>query len=189
MILSYVNFTDGNAFITLETALAAVVIGLFIGCIVALYSKVYLGKLVRTLIKKEAIGEDSAIAFSDLGMKPTRLIRRALRDSSALRKHVFVKNPEEAALPDTSSDFTKKLRKFFRGKETRDTVYDLSAVRLYIPFDKKYSAEVKYENRGNPALIIILAAILFAAAAALFYFGLPELLEMADSVVTSMKNL
>lgn len=189
MIFTYVNFSGGNSFITLEIALWALVAGLFCGFAASLYSKVYLGRVVRRLSEKDAIGKDSAVPFSELGIKPSRLLKKALRDTATLRKHVFVANPEESAIADKSSDFTKKMRKFFRGKAEADTSYDLSRVILFIPVDKKYSAEVKYENRGNPALLIPVALVLFAIVAVLLYFGMPKILEMLDSLITSFKNI
>lgn len=189
MTLSYVNFSGGNAFITVETVIWAVVAGLFVGCIASLYSKVYLGRIVRALLKKEALGKEKAVPFADLGIRKAPLVKRALRDSSALRKHVYIENKSEAALPVKSAPALRKIRKFFKGSEESDTRYDLDAVRLYIPEDKKYSAEVKYESRGNPVLLIPIALIFFAAVFALLYFGMPKLLEMLDSVISTFKNL
>lgn len=189
MTFLYVNFSGGNAFITVETVIWALTAGLFVGCMASLYSKVYLGSIVRALLKNGALSKDSAVPFEKLGIRRNAVMKRALRDSSSLRKHVFVANPEEAALPDNSSAAAKKIRKFFRGSEKKDTVYDLSSVLLYIPGDKKYSAEVKYESSKNPYILIPAVLVLFALVFALLYFGMPKLLEMLDSLITTFKNI
>ena len=189
MILLYQNLPEGNRFVTATTVIWAALIGLFIGCVLSMYSKLYLGRVVRSLIKKEAVGRDRAVALKDLGIRPSALYRAALREGASLRKHVFIKNPDECALADNSSSFVKKLRRFFTGKEERDRRYDLGAALLYIPEERKHEAEVKYESRANPFIVIPLAAVLFAALAALAYFGMPWLLDMIDSIITTFRTI
>ena len=183
------NLPEGNSFVTVQTVVYAALLGLAAGLLISTYSKLYLGRIVRALIKKEAVGKESAVSFVELGIRPSRLLTYSLRDHSALRKHVCIKNPEECALPDNSRPFVKKLRKFFSGSEEREKRYDLKRAVLYVPEDRKHEAELKYETKGNPVITVIFAALVFATLALLAVFGLPKILEMLDKVVASFKNL
>ncbi|MDD6095118.1 MAG: hypothetical protein PUC29_05190 [Clostridia bacterium] len=189
MTFLYVNFSEGNSFITVTAAVWALIGGIIAGSVISLYSKAYLGRLVRRLIKKEACGEESAVTLESLGVGASPLMRYSLRDNSPLRKHVFIANGEECSLSDTSPSFVKKVRKFFTGSTERDARYDLSKALLYVPADKKYEAEVKYENKGNPFIIVPVAIVLLGALTALALFGVPKLMEMLDSLITTFKNL
>lgn len=189
MTFLYVNFSEGNPFITVTAAVWALIIGLVAGSVISLYSKAYLGRIVRRLIKIEAFQKESAVTLEALGVRASRLMRYSLRDNSPLRKHIFIANGEECALSDTSPSFVKKVKKFFTGSPERDARYDLSKALLYVPEDKKYEAEVKYENRGNPFVIIPAALVLLGVLTALALFGVPKLMEMLDSLITTFKNL
>lgn len=167
----------------------ALIAGIFMGGMISLYSKVYLGRIVRALIKKEAFDKESAVTLKDLGISPTRLTAYSLREGAPLRKHVFAANEDECEIVHTSGKAARLLRKFFTGSENGAKKYDLEKLLLYVPSDKKYSAEAKYESSGNPLIIIPASAVAAAVLAVLAYFGMPKLLELLDSLITTFKNL
>lgn len=95
MTLLYVNLPEGNSFISFTVVVWALIAGIFIGGMLSLYSKAYLGRVVRRLIKKEAFDKESAVTLKQLGISPSRILAHSLREGAPLRKHVFAANEDE----------------------------------------------------------------------------------------------
>ena len=53
----------------------------------------------------------------------------------------------------------------------------------YIPEDLKYRAELRYEKKGNPAVQVLLAAILSAAVGVVLLKLIPLALSMFDAIL------
>lgn len=161
--------------------------GLVAGLIITYYSRTYLGETVRRLISKEALSPEGALTLSELGLKESRFRKNALKRGRTLRKLVFVANPDECETKPEKPEKTKKSRlsKLFPEKEKY--TYDFSKMKLYVPEEKKYRAEVRYEEKGrlSPLWLIVLVAVLTGVAIGMT-FAVPGLLQRLDDFLTSV---
>ena len=156
--------------------------GFAAGLLITFYHKAYLGELIRRLLSREAYSKVSAMTLSELGMKPVWLLTRALKRGGSLMKYAAVANPDECEAPNG------KARGRFEGKlyPERDRIsYDFSAMKLYIPEDKKYVAEVRYgeKKKISPLWLAVFLVALTALAVGLT-IAIPELLKMIDNAIT-----
>lgn len=189
MSLLYVNLPSGNSFIDLQTVFLALIIGLFLGCMASFYSRIYLGRVVRALLREGALSPENAKTLDELKIKASPLMKHALRDGTALRKHAVLANGEECKKEVARSAFFSGVLRIFGIKKGTKTVMDFTCAAFFVPENKRHGAEVKYESRGNPAVFVPIAIVLFAALAAGIVFGMPHLLNMLDSIITTFKNL
>lgn len=188
-VFAYENIAFAGSPITLTIIVWGVYAGLVCGCIAASYSRDYLGRPVRALLRNDAVSADSAVTLSELGIKASVLMRHALRDSSVLSKYIAVANPEECRSEKKRSGFVGALVNFFTGGAKNKTVTDFGKARLYIPEDKKFAADVRYEKKGPSIPVIVLCIVLGAAVAVGLTFAVPKILELLDQLITAFKSL
>ena len=185
----YENFSFDNPFFTLNLIIWSVYAGFMIAGIGAVYNKNYLGKPVRALCAAGAYSPQSALTLADLGIKPSGLLKRALREGGALGKYVYVANPDECRVDKPHSGFLKRLGRFLNIGVSDGVRYDLAAARLYVPEKPQYRAQVRYDKKGSSPALLIVAAVAFLALAAALTFLLPELLGFTDSMISMYKNI
>ena len=155
--------------------------GFAAGLLITFYHKSYLGEVVRRLLGRGASSPDSALTLDELGLK-SALRKAALSRGGSLAKYISVANPDEYETNDG------KARGRFEGKifpERDRTVYDFSAMKLYIPEDKKHAASVRYveKRKISPLWLVVFLTALTALAVSLT-IALPELLTMIDNAIT-----
>lgn len=186
------NYDLSSPTITLTLVLWAMYAGLVIACAMSVYNKNYPGAVVRALIKKECLSPEGAMTLGELGIKPSALRRRTMRDKATIRKYVAVANPEACRRSTPRSGAALAVRRFL-SMDTSDVVtYDFDTARFYIPEDKKHVADVRYGTSSKlvPGIITVVAAAVLGAALvlALMHF-IPEILEMVDDVVDYFKSI
>lgn len=183
----YTNFSFENPTLSLTLIIWGLYAGILIGGIASVYNKWYLGSVVRALLATECLSPEAGKTLSELGC-PTWGIKRALRDGTALRKSVFIANPEECLLlPDNKR--TSTIRRFFTGSAQPNPKLNLTLARLYVPEEKKFHAEVRYEKKGSAPIWLLIGGGIFLVIAVLATFFIPELLQMIDNAITIFKNL
>lgn len=179
----YVNLEFHNTFITLRLVLIGLYAGILIALVMSYYRKIYLGALVRKLLKKEALSEETALTLKETEIIAGFFMKRALKEGGTLRRYITVIG---GTLPKEISNGKKKIRSFF-GLDTEPLNYDFDKVKLYIPEEIKYKADIAFE-RGNlsPMLLIVFAVILTALFVGI-NLVIPELLTMLDNFITIIK--
>lgn len=181
----YDNLVFENPVLTLGFIIWALFIGIAAGLVAAWYSKYYVGEIVRVLLKSGAVGEDCAVAFSDLGLKYRKAYARNMTAGKVLSKYIAVKNVGDCKIDGKK---VSRFRKFFTGDDKTPSKYDLDKAVLYIRTDKKHQADVRYEEKGNGVVTLIVSIAVLFALAVLATFFIPELLDMLDSTITKIKN-
>ncbi len=173
----YTHLEFHNTFITLKLVLWGLYAGMLIALAMSFYRKVYLGSAVRKLLKAEALSEDSALTLAQLGIKGGPLMKKALKEGGTLRRYIEICG---GTSPKEISGKKKKLRSFL-GMEEEPLNYDFYAMKLYIPEEKKYKADIAFE-RGNltPALFVVFVILLTALVIGINVI-IPELLTMLDN--------
>ena len=184
----YHNFSTDSPTLSLTVIMWGICIGLAVGAVVFAFSRHAASKLIDKLIKNECNTKESAQTVAALSQKPTRALRRKLRDDETLRKYVRIANCDECRIENNKNSFLNKLYRFFR-KEDIPASYDLEKALLYIPDDVKYTAETRYESKGSPIVSSIIVCVIFAIVALGLTYFMPMLLEMLDSAITAYKQL
>ena len=183
----YQNFSLDNPTVSLMVIVWAICIGLAAGTVFYTLTNHVASKLIVRLMKHECFNKEKALSLKSLSLKPSRALKKALRDDATLRKYVHISNPDECRI-EAKKNFFCKVYRFFRG-EDYPASYDLEKALLYIPEDVKYTASTRYESKGHPFITAAVACILFLAAAVGISYCLPQLLELIDSMITAYKNL
>lgn len=182
----YENLVFYNRIMTLKIVVIAMWAGFIIAIAVGFYIKDYLGRCVRRLIKNGATSEDKAMTLRELGYTKFFPLACHLKDGKSLRRFVSIANESEAVTTAHSSPKAKKIRSLLALPEDKK-VYGFEKIKLYIPEEKKYGADVRYEKKGsNPGTFIFLA-IIMTGLAILVYFLAGELLTMLDNFITIVK--
>lgn len=183
----YENLVFYNRIMTFKLVLWAVWTGIIIGIAVSYYTKDYLGRFVRRLLKNEALSKEKAMTFEELGYKRTFPLCIHLKDGGTLRRYIDIANEEEAVFITELSPKRKKLRSLFGLSEVIKK-YDFSKLRFFIPEEKKYAADVRYEKKGSNPGVFIFWVIALTGLALLVNFLVPELLTMLDNFITIVRN-
>jgi len=183
----YTNFSFENSTMSLALIIWGLYAGILIGGIASVYNKWYLGGAVRALLAAGCLSPEASKTLSELDL-PAWGMKRALRDGTALRKSVSIANPQECLLPLEHKRFSV-MRRFFTGSAQPNQKLDLTLARLYVPEEKKYHAEVRYEKKGSAPIWLLIGGIILLVIAVLATFFIPELLQMIDNAITMFKNL
>ena len=68
-----------------------------------------------------------------------------------------------------------------------DNTRNFETTKLYMPEEMKYAAIVKYEQKGQiPLFMLILSLVLLAGAALGVTFAAPKILKVLDNFLTSL---
>lgn len=188
-VSAYENIAFAGSSITLTVIIWGVYAGLVCGCIAAAYSKDFLGRAVRTLLRRQCNTPESALTVEKLGVKASFGFRHAMREGGVLSKYIAVANPDECRYEKERSGLSRTMLKFFTGSAENKTVTDYKKAKLYIPEDKKFAADVRYEKKGPSLPVIALCIVLGAAVAVGLSFAVPKILELLDQAITAFKSL
>ncbi len=175
---NYLKF--GNRIFDLKVLIIGLYGGFVIGIILTFINTVHVGSLVRALLSEKAFSPENAYTLKELGIRKTPFIRAALKDSSFMRKVVSIGNE------DAASEYVevKTPLSFLKKKKKTKKKYDLGKLTLYIPEEKKYTAETRYESSKKNVLILVVSFILLTALALFSFVAIPDLLRLLDNFLT-----
>lgn len=184
----YDNLVIDNPTTTLPVIIWGLYAGFVISGLLSLYNKIYLGDVVRALVKKGADSADSAVTFKEAGLRAGYFRCRAVFGDNPLSKYVKIANPLEAELPQKEEKpFVKGLRKLL-GRE-RKKKYSAEKVKLYVLEEKRIQAELRYSSKGTSLPVILVGIVLAFILAVVVINCIPYLLDLIDSLITLYKNL
>ena len=193
------NIVLENLNMSLDTMITVrnIIIGMFAGVIVAslmaLYTKNVLGSFVRWLLKNEVFSEEKAVRLAQTGFVTNFSVRSALKKGRTLRTVVRCREEEEhnRAMEMARLEHEQKrsedesLPPFVPYTYTPDPDAD----HFYIPEEKKYQAEMRFENLGTNWVvfigIVILSVVLFCA----LMLVIPEILKIIDALAGSFDGV
>ena len=189
---TYDNFAiSGRSGVTLRNIILAVALGIILATLMTLYTRRGLGGFVRSLIAAEATSPERAKTLMELGYFRSVMIRRELAKGSALR--MVVRSPEQEAFElgtgsDTEAGETQAdgAGQGSVAKRARPLIFrhDFLTSRFYIPEDLRARAEIRFDAKGSGWLpTVITIAVTVIAAAAMCWF-LPDLIQMADNLIS-----
>ncbi len=167
---AYDNFsvTEQTASIV-NKMIPALIWGIIIAAIATVYCRRVLGDFVRTLIKKEALSPEAGVTLFETGAFRSTVLRRELCRNAFLRKVVFCREEQEF-LAEKGKDATYKI--------------DFTKDHFYIPEDLKYRAETRFNQKGSTWLYAAATIILVPTVIGLLCRFMPNILQLADSLIT-----
>ena len=145
-------------------ALSAIILAICAGVILAALYNFYIrrvpGGVVRLLLSRGALSPETALSAEELGLldKPVSLWE-LLRGVSL--RHIVCAVSED-------------------GGEEGDGEAD-AQTRFYIPEEKKYRAEVRFEQKGNGAMGLLITCALAVVLGIVLIKLVPVVLAMADN--------
>ncbi len=153
------------------TVIWIVFFGVCFASLYAYYQKNIVGDIVRALLKLDATGEDTAKTLDEIGYGDgirNTFASYVLRHGAPLRKTVY-------AVFDDTPEKKKDADELFAKKK------DLGfAQKYYIPEEKKYVADVRYDAEGSSAKTLLLSVAAFFAAALIIIALLPDIQSMIN---------
>ena len=170
----YTNFDFGEGTML---DIRVVIFGIFIGVLMAalyiIYIKNVVGAFVRKLLAEGCLSEETAKTAEELGYGKNPLIRSALRGTMT-RGTVYSVLPkaEQGSEPADGED------------KPKDKLPTFAETRFYIPEDKKYAAEMRFNARGSgwPTFFVVL--VLSIACIFLIFAILPHALNYLDKTIS-----
>lgn len=185
---TYYNYDNFNIDVngdTLPIIIWGIYIGIMLGVLGSIVCRIYSSRLVQSLVKNGAMDENSAKTLAELGLGKQFVVKRMLKnEQSSLHRCVICANREDF-IP-----ISNKFKVFWYEKFLREEIpakLDFSRAKFYLPEEKRISAELRYQVEGHPIRSFILAAVGLFAAAFFASYAVPELLQMLDNFITSVK--
>ena len=197
---TYVNPTEYYEYLNLGSggllSVRILIIGMFIGLIIALYTSVFnkrvLGDVVRSIIKKEAFSPEKALNLEDLGFEENAIIRLAVIKSTTLRRVVKCREEEKFIAEQNArrkeyNEHRAQNKKLPRFKEETYKINPY-ADTFYIPEDIRFMADVKFEAKGNTLKNAVLCSVLLVVALFVVLGALPAILSLVDSIAGAIAS-
>ncbi len=173
------SFSPGTAG-KIQNLIFAIVIGLCLASLIAVYLRVVPGGFVRALLKAEATDVNSAKTLRQLGYFRSTAIRRELSKGVNLRRVVLM--AEDSPNQDEVQNAEQEGREGAK-KNIRPAKINFLTARFYIPQELRDRAEIRYCKKGSDPRLLILVPVLALALAALVGYFLPDLLRFADNLI------
>ena len=177
-------------------SIRGIIIGIAGGIVIAaactVYNKRYIGSFVRRVISCRCFDAASAKTLDELGYLKSAGVRGVIKSGGSLSRWVKCAEEDEffaeiekkrAEFEEAHKDDAKKP-KFVELEFKRD----LNTMHFYIPEEKKYAAEIRFEDKGanfGVLIVVIIAALLLCAF--ICYF-LPDILKMIDNFISITKG-
>ncbi len=176
-------------------SLRLIIIGLTLGIIVAsictLYTKRYIGDFVRKMLYEECFDERSAMTLYDLGYMKSPGVRGVVKTGGSLSRLVrcveedqflAAAAEERAAFEEAHKNDSKKPK--YKPPQFRR---DCNTMHFYIPEEKKYTADIRFDNKGANFGSVILICIGALLICMLLCYILPDMIKMVDNFISVMK--
>ena len=179
-----------NTAATAQAVILSLAVAVILVSFLNYYTRVYLGRVVRKLIKEEAHSPESAKTLMELGFFRSSLVRRELSKGISLRRLIRCVEEEEFLAEQTENAAAKEGEKpektqHVSANSAKEKAFrmDFLTARFYIPQELRYRASVRYERKGSGLLalvLVILGALVFSALACRL---LPDLLQLLDNIL------
>ena len=145
---------DASARATARTVILALAVGIVLAALYNFYLKTVPGGIVRALLAANAHEESSAQTLANLGLAKNPLYRFAAAHDLTLRRLLCKVQQEDEDTP-----------------------------RYYIPKELKYRADVRFEQKGNGVMTLILTAVIAPVLAIVLMRVLPAALTLFDKLL------
>ncbi len=188
------NFTiQSNALFSVRWIIIGITFGIIIAAISTVYNKRYIGDFVRLLIYRECFDAQSAKTLSELECSRSAGIRSAIRTGGSLSGWVRCAEEDEfyRAIQKKRAEHEEKYKDEKHPPRFKEPQFkrDCDTMHFYIPEEKRFSAEVKFDKKGANWVGVLIVSVLSLAICMLACYILPDVLTFADNFITFAKGL
>jgi hypothetical protein len=182
----------GSTVNTLTFLIVGLTIGTIVAAIATIYNKRYIGDFVRKLIYEECFDKNSAKTLYDLGYLKSPGIRGVIKTGGSLSRWVRCVEEDEflESVAKSREEFEELHKNDAKKPKFKEPEFkrDCNTMHFYLPEEKKYAAEVKFDstgaNFGSMILVIVVAVIMCA----FIFYMLPDVIKMVDNFITIIKK-
>lgn len=187
------NYTFGpNSLVSLRWVILGITFGIILAAIGSVYNKRHIGDFVRKMIYEDCLDADRAQTLYDLGYMKNPGVRSVIKSNGTLSRWVRCVEEDEymEKMESAKQEFDelhqndKKPPKFTYPEFKRDC----NTMHFYIPEEKKYAAEIKFDDKGANWFAVILIAIVAIVICLFVCYILPDVLKFIDNFITFMKG-
>ena len=171
------SFGDSDTLVTIGMVVLGLYIGSVIACVIMTYNRQLLGTTVRKMLSMEINSRENAKTVEELGYKKNFFIRSLFRDSESLRRVIkcveeddfYEEQEKEREESEAAREENKKLRKF----KTKIYRADIDNDHFYIPQDLHDLAERRFNKKGSTWVSMLLAILALTGIFIALLFFLP----------------
>ncbi len=187
------NFkVQSNALFSLRTVIIGITIGIIIASASSVYNKRHLGAFIRTMIEKGCLGPENAMTLEALGYDKKLGIAMTVKSGGTLSRWARCREEDEfyESIALKKAEFEeahaseKKPPKFVEPEFKRD----YKTMHFYLPEEKKYAAEIKFDPKGSRWGGVVIVAIFAIALCAFLCYILPDAVKLVDNFITVMNK-
>ena len=183
------NFSFGSGtLVTMKTIIIGLTIGLIFASFITIYNKRYIGDFIRRMLRDECLDAGRAKTLEELGYSKSFGVKRAIRSGGTLERWVRCVEEDEfnAEMGKKRAEFEEAHKDDEKPPKFKEAEFkrDLSTMHFYIPEEKKYAADIKFDakgaNWGSFALVVVVSVLLCAFLS----FILPDIITMIDNFIS-----
>ena len=171
------SFGGSDTLVTVGMVVLGLYIGSVIACVIMTYNRQLLGTAVRKMLSMDITSRENAKTVEELGYKKNFFIRSLFRDSDSLRRVIkcveeddfYADQEKEREELEEARKENKKLRKF----KTKIYRADIDNDHFYIPQDLHDLAERRFNKKGSTWVSMIFAIIALTVIFVALLFFLP----------------
>ncbi len=183
------NFDFGTGtLISLKTILVGLTIGLILASFITIYNKKYIGSFVRKLLAEECLDKKSAKTLAELGYLKSLGVRQAIKSDKPLSRWIKCVEEDEfyEEMERKRAEYEEAHKDNPKAAKFKEAAFkrDVATMHFYVPEDKKYTIDVKYDAKGANWVSFILVAVISIAACAFLSYTLPDMIKMIDNFIT-----
>jgi hypothetical protein len=187
------NFTiKSNALFSLQLIVVGITIGVVIASVMSVYNKKYIGSFIRKLIAEDCLGPDKAKTLEELGFLKNIGVRSTIKSGGSLSRWARCREEDEfvLAIKQKKVEFDEKHKVDPKPPKFKEPEFkrDCNTMHFYLPEEKKYAAEVKFDDAGAKWGAVVLVMIVAIVLCAFICYMLPDALKMIDNFITIMKK-
>lgn len=205
----YTNINvDTDPVVTPAMIFAGAFIAVMAGAAVMIFNRRVLGRLVRRLLRNDALSPDRAKTLDELGLSDSRAIKLFLNKMTLSKAVRCVEEDEHYGVkyvPYTPEDYSGKENEDAEEAEREARKNDAYTVSIntprklrykrdpmkdhfYIPERKKYHASVRFDVKGTNPLSILVLAVVYIVLGLIFIRIFPLLLKAIDTAIGAFKG-
>ncbi len=189
--LENISFGTGTL-VTLKIILIGFTVGLILASFITLYNKRFIGGFIRKLIREGCIGPQNAKGLSELGYEKNILIRFSLRSGSPLSRWARCSEEDEfyIEIEKKREEFEEAHKDEKKPPKFKEITFkrNVKTMHFYIPEEKEYSADIKFDAKGANWLSFVFVVIVSIALCIFLCYTLPDLIKMIDNFISVMKR-
>lgn len=175
----------GGTLLSLKTVIVGLFVGISVAIFVALFTKRALGGFVKYLLKEECLSPESGKTLPELGLADKLWLRRAVKNNVSLRRVIRCREEEEYYAAQYGDEADTKARPRYGANAFH---VNPDEHHFYIPEDMKYTADIKFERKGNNWFSAVFSVILLMIGMFALLMALPYILNILNDFMGLFKS-